>query len=85
MEDLPKIPSEFIEPYLLRFLVLQIESVGAGIMTPQEARDYLKGVEYFSDAFCDLHARYATSNRYGQFIKMSDEEMISICKKTISL
>ena len=83
MKDLEKIPSEYIEPYLLRFLILQIEGVAYGLTTPQQARDYLKGVEYFADSFCGLHTKFATSNRYGQFTSMTDEQIISICKKTM--
>ncbi len=83
MNELAKIPSEYIEPYLQRFLMLQIEGVAMGLTPPQEARDYLKGVEYFVECFCGIHSKYAVSNRYGQFIKLSDEQMISICQKTM--
>ena len=84
MKDLPEIPSEFIEPYLKRFLMIQIESVGSGFDSPEKARQTLKGVDYFISCFGGLHSRIATSNEYDRFIKLSDEEMISICKKVAS-
>lgn len=83
MNDLTKIPSEFIEPYLLRFLSLQIESVGFGLMSPDEARRLLSGVEYFATCFCGVHASLAISNEYGKFCRLTDEQMIEICKKVI--
>ena len=83
MSELPKIPSEYIEPYLQKFLVFQIESVGTGLITPAQAREYLKGVDYFAGAFCGLHASLATSNEYKKFMNMSDEKMIEICQETI--
>ena len=78
-EDLPEINSEFIEPYFQRFLSMQIESVGAGLITPKEAKEYLKGVDYFS-CFAGLHCRFAVSNMYGKFIRLSDDELLKMCK-----
>lgn len=83
MNDLPEIPSEYIEPYLLRFLMFQIESVGTGLITPAQAREYLKGVEYFAGSFCGIHARFATCNQYDKFKNLSDKDMINICKQTL--
>lgn len=79
-ENLPEINSEVIEPYFQRFLSMQIESVGAGLITPQEAKEYLKGVEYFS-CFTELHCRLAVSNMYGKFIRMPDDNLLQMCKK----
>ncbi len=81
--DLPEINSEFIEPYLKAFLMCQIEAVACGLTTPEEARKYLSGVDYFVGNYCAIHARFATSNMYGKFKDLSDEKMIEICKKTI--
>ena len=80
MKDLPEIPSEFIEPYLKRFLMIQTEGVAMG-RTPEQARAALNGVEYFISCFGGIHSRLATMNEYYRFSKLPDEEMISICKK----
>lgn len=77
-----EIPSELIEPYLKHFLMLQVESVAFGLITPEETKTYLKGVEYFVTCYCGVHARFATSNMYGKFLRMKDEDLIEICKNT---
>lgn len=81
IEKLPEIPSELIEPYLKNFLSLQIEGIGCGLTKPQDARNDLKGVQYFVSAYCGIHARFATSNEYDRFCNLSDEDMVAICKK----
>lgn len=82
MEDkLPKIPSELIEPYLIKFLMIQIESVALGLISPEKAKEYLKGVEYFASAFGDIHSSLATSNIYGKFIRLSDKQIKEIAKE----
>jgi hypothetical protein len=78
---LPDIPSEFIEPYLKRFLMMQIESIAAGLETPTQVRKSLKEIEYFASSFCGIHAKFAVTNEYNKFCKLSDREMKSICKK----
>lgn len=80
MDKLAKIPSEFIEPYLIRFLSIQIESVAFGLISPDEARKNLAGVEYFVTCFCGVHANIATGYKYGRFCRLTDEHMIEICK-----
>lgn len=80
---LTKIPSDFIEPYLKRFLSIQIESVGFGLTSPEEARNYLSGVGYFVSCFCGVHASIATQNEYGKFCRLTDDKMIEICKNTV--
>lgn len=81
VHDLPKINSEFIEPYLKRFLIQIIESVAIGLTTPEEARNDPRGVNYFIGSFGSLHANIATNNEYNRFISLSDEQMIEICKE----
>lgn len=83
-DKLGEIPSEFIEPYLQSFLVMQIEAVGCGLTQPEEARNYLRGVQYFISSFAGIHARYAVSNEYDRFINLDDDKMIEICKQTIT-
>lgn len=83
ISDMNEIPSEFIEPYLQKFLISRIESVGLGFKTPEEVRQDLKGVEKFASIFCGIHARLATYNKYSEFWNLSDEDMIIICKDVI--
>jgi hypothetical protein len=83
LSEMNEIPSEFIEPYLHTFLSMQIESIGLGFTTPAEARAELKGVEHFIMIFAGLHARYAVMNEYGKFCRMTDEQIIEICKKAV--
>lgn len=81
LSQMDEIPSEFIEPYLLTFLKSKFESVGLGYETPTEARVELKVIERFVSIFCGTHARIAVSNEYDKFCRLSDDEMIEICKK----
>jgi hypothetical protein len=82
---LSEIPSEFIEPYLVTFVGQIIESVGFGFIKPDRARQDLKGVMRFVSQMCGIHARMATNNKYSDFIEMSDEEMIGICRKVCGM
>jgi hypothetical protein len=81
LSELDEIPSEFIEPYLVTYMSMVIESVGFGFDTPAEARERLKGIERFISIFGGIHARLATQNRVYDFCNMSDEKMIEICKQ----
>jgi hypothetical protein len=87
MSKLNEIPSEFIEPYLVRFLGMNIDAIAMGLQTPEETRNYLKGVECFISYFGGIHCRIATSNQYNKFVNLSDDEMIklcvNICKNTV--
>lgn len=80
---LPEIPSIFIEPYLIKFLVCIIEGVAMGIHTPEQARNYLGGVGYFISNYAELHTKIATANKFGDLTKLSDEKMIELCKKVV--
>lgn len=78
------IPSEFIEGYLQRFLMVQIEALAFGLHKPAEVRNYLSGVAYFVRCSCGLHAEIATNNSYEAFINLSDEEMMKISKEVFN-
>lgn len=80
-KDLPKIPSEFIEPYLIRFMSMEIEGVALGFTKPEQVRQNLKGVERFVSRFCGLHATLSVSNEFEKLSKLSDEKMIETCKQ----
>ena len=62
-ENLPEIPSEFIEPYAQRFLMMQVEAIGLGLITPDEARKSLNEVEHFISSFSGAHASYLNYKR----------------------
>jgi hypothetical protein len=79
---LTEIPSEFIEPYLVAMLSMELECIA--FKPTQErldkAKANLKGVEEFVSRFCGIHARYATMNTYKSFYDMSLEQAIEIVK-----
>ena len=79
-----EISSEYIEPYLTKFLGSIIEMVGTGLLKPEEARIRVRGVEHFVSETCGIHARLVMGNvLYNQFINVSDEELIELCQKTM--
>lgn len=79
--NLPEISSEFIEPYAQRFLMMQLESVALGLITPAEAKEYMKGAEYFITTFSAIHSRMATANEYDRFMSLSDRDLKTIADK----
>lgn len=81
LSELDEIPSEYIEPYIVTYFSMVIESVGFGFYTPAKARERLKGMERFICIFAGIHARIATSNKVNDFCRLSDEAMIKICKQ----
>jgi hypothetical protein len=84
-KNLAPIPSEYIEPYAQRFLMMQLESIAFGLITPQQGKDYIKGVEYFIGCFGGLHAQLATSNIYYSFLNTKDEDLIRIARHTFDI
>lgn len=84
-DNLPEIPSEFIEPYALRFMMMQLESLAHGLITPKEVREYLKGAEYFITSFSGVHARIATSNEYYKLMNTEDNAMLEIAKNVFKV
>lgn len=82
--ELPDIPSEFIEPYLARFMSYEIEAVANGYRKPEEARNNLRAMDLFASRFCGLHSKYAASNTFHKLINLSDEDMVSICRETFN-
>lgn len=80
-ENLPEIPSEFIEPYAKRFLMMQMEAINFGLVTPDEARKTLDAVGYFISCFSGIHAKLAVGNEYKRFSDLSDSDLKNICKE----
>jgi len=82
IEESERIPSEYIEEHLKRFFMIQLEALAYGLHTPEEVRNHFKGVCYFVECSCGIHARMATSNIYSSLIYMEDEAMIQVAKET---
>lgn len=92
---LPEIPSELIEPYLVRFMETMIQFAANACITNDELNkerggvghtiQHLKamvdGVETFVSQSCEIHARFAMMNELSRWQSMPDEELRSICRK----
>ena len=83
MAKLPEIPSEFIQPYLVKYFNTIIESVGMGFETPVEAKSKLYGVECFVSMFCGINSRIACSNEYYKIKNLSDEDFKALCVRIV--
>ena len=92
---LPEIPSEFIEPYLAKFMGSMVEFV-AGARTEEqqkeldfgwtvaEIKQWVKGVEVFVSMTCGLHAKTFMSNAYYNMWKnIPDDKLLEICKQVV--
>lgn len=84
-ENLPTIPSEFIEPYAQRYMMMQLESIAYGFITPETAKNNLKVVDSFIGAFSGLHAQIATTNEYYRLIHLEDNELVEIAKNIFDI
>lgn len=92
---LPEIPSEFIEPYLVKFMGSMLEffasahlteedkvTIGKGTgWTVKEIKTWIKGVEVFVSNSCGIHARYAMMNEMYKMIDMPDDELRKLARK----
>jgi hypothetical protein len=96
MSKLPEIPSEYIEPYLAKFMGSMVEFAASAVLTQEEkaerggigwtiaeVKSWVKGLELFVNHYCGIHARYAMMNEMYKFVETPDEEMQRICKKII--
>jgi len=81
---LSEIPSEFIEPYLVAMLSVEIESIGFRPTQERldEAKANLKGVERFVCRFGGIHSRIAVSNVYDRFYSITLDEVLDIIKSS---
>lgn len=84
-ENLPEIPSEYIERYAQRFMMMQLEAIAYGLISSEEAKQTLKGVGYFLECFSGIHAQIAVSNEYSRIIYMEEDTLIKIAKKTFNI
>jgi len=85
LTDDQRIPSESIEGYVKRFLMIQLESLAYGLSTPEKVRADLHGVSYFINCSAGLHTQIATSNAFYSLTALSDEQMIEVAKKTFKI
>ena len=78
---LMEIPSEYIEPYLIAMLSMELEGIEFRPTEERllEAKQNLKGVETFVSRFASIHARYAVMNVYEKFYRMTLEDALKIC------
>lgn len=77
-----KIPSEFIEPYLTKFLMSKLESLHYGLITIEKFKSDLMGVDSFIGMFGGIHSSIATSNLYFGLCSKSDERIMEIANET---
>lgn len=80
---LKEIPSEFIEPYLTAMLSVELECIAFQPTQERldEAKANLRGVERFVGRFCGIHSRYAVSNVYETFYRMTLDQAKNIIKE----
>lgn len=80
---LNQIPSEFIEPYLVAMLSVELECIEFSPTQERldEAKANLKGVARFVSRFCGVHSRYATDNVYESFYDLTLEQVKEITKE----
>ena len=91
---LPEIPSEFIEPYLQKFMGNIVEFAASACTeeerkqrnglgwTIAELKQWVKGVEMFVSWTCGIHARLAMQNEfYNRWNRMPDDEIKTLCKQ----
>jgi len=80
MEDLPKIPSIFIEPYLQRMISMELMALENNFTEEQlkKSKDNLRGVEVFVSRFCGLHANIAVGKIFYYFYNLDLEQVKNI-------
>ncbi|HLO91594.1 MAG TPA: hypothetical protein VK172_10565 [Lentimicrobium sp.] len=94
MAKLPQIPSEFIEPYLVKFMGSMVDFVASACVTQEEldkrngigwtvaeVKQWVKGVEMFVSQHCGIHSQYAMMNELKRFTTLPDAELKELCMK----
>lgn len=87
-QDLKRIPSEFIEPYLQDALMLELQSIAYGFDSDKqidEAKNDLKGIEHFASVYCGIHSQLATSNEYKKFYDLPNEDLRKLARKLFKI
>ena len=75
-----EIPSDMLEPHVRYFMMVQLESLAYGMITPSELRSHLDSVHYFISCCGGIHSRLATSNEYYRLKTLDDDKMVEIAK-----
>lgn len=78
---LPKIPSEYLEPYLQRFISQEIEAVAYGFRSPAEMKNNIKVLQTFTSRFGGIHSTLAMANEVERIERLEDWQLWTICKK----
>lgn len=80
MNELPEIPSEFIEPYLQQMISMELMALENNFTEEQlkKSKDNLRGVEVFVSRFCGLHAKIAVGNIFYHFYNLDLEQVKNI-------
>ena len=81
--DLPKIPSEYIEPYMIQYISYELENIASGYRKPSEALANLKAMDLFINRFCSIHAQYAMMNFISMFERLDDQTIIDLAKQSL--
>jgi hypothetical protein len=76
-----KIPSDFIEPYVQRFLMMCLEELAYFTTPVSEVKARLDGVRRFVSFTSGVHASIACDNAIRQFTDTPDEELKAIAVK----
>lgn len=91
--DLNVIPSEFIEPYLAKFMGNMVSFLSSAYLTEEdkphpethwtvdEVKGWIKGVEVFVSQTCGVHARYAMMNEMDKMVRMDNKKLKEMCRK----
>lgn len=93
---LEEIPSEFIEPYLAKFMGSMVSFLSSAYLTEEDrkvnnaanyhwtvddVKKWVKGVELFVSITCGIHARYAMMNEMHKMVEMDNKKLKELCMK----
>lgn len=76
-----RLPSELIEQYVQRFLMMCLEELAFFKTTEQEIKARLEGVRYFVSCYGGIHSRLAVNNEIDKVTRMPEGELKRIASK----
>lgn len=77
---LEKINSVILEPHLIGYLMMNLESLHAGLIDLDEFRTYLIGAAQFVDYCGGIHSKLATNNIYRGVHALPDDKILEIAR-----
>ena len=80
--EIPKIPSELIEPHIVKTISSILESIATGYIKPSEAKIMFRGIDWFISQAGGVHSRLATTNVIFGIGELSDEDLFKISRKS---